>query len=314
MAKGGKSALRHIFLVNPVAGNLDRSEEIRNEVEELSKILSFEYLFFIVEYEGHEAVITEKICDAFRGEPIRLYVCGGSGSFQRVLDTVKHFKNIEIACYPCGFTNDLLKCFKDLEPFYKLRNLVEGVPLSLDMAEFDGRRFCNALSIGMTARIIGDIDSYSFITKFHRNFPYWYSSIVDVLTKHAIDYKIDIDGVDYSGKYLLVSAFNGCVYGGNISPAKNARPNDGYLDFVMFKQVRTFEAAMCTKAFCAGDVERLGDRIIIVRGKKMKIMQRNGLEMTCNIDGEFYKTSGTTEVSVKHNGLKLIVPKETEFR
>lgn len=298
-------------MVNPVAGNFDQSEEIRSEVQRLSEKLDFEYLFFIVEYEGHEGIIVEKICDAFRGEPIRLYSCGGSGTFQRILDAVKKYKNVEIACYPCGYTNDLLKCFKEPETFKNLRSLIEGAPIMLDAAEFDGIRFCNALSIGMTARIIGDIDSYGVFAKFNRNFPYWFSSIVDVLTKHAMDYQIEIDGMDYSGKYLLVSAFNGCVYGGNISPAKNAKPDDGYLDFVMFKQVKNIEAAMCTKAFCAGDVEKLGDRIIIVRGRKMKIMQKNGLEMTCNIDGEFYKTSGTREISIKRNGLKLIAPKET---
>lgn len=306
--------MKHIFIVNPIAGNVDKSEEIRTEVKQLSSELSIETLFFIVEYEGHEAYITEKVCDAFRGEKIRIYACGGSGTFQRILDAIKAFKDVEIACYPCGFTNDLLKCFKDSQPFYKLRNLVEGVPLSLDMAEFDRKLFCNALSIGMTARVIGDIDSYSFITKFNRNFPYWFSSVVDVLTKHAISYEIDIDGVDYSGEYLLVSAYNGCVIGGNISPAKDARPNDGYLDFVMFKQVKTFEAAMCTKAFCDGDAEKLGDRMVRVKGRKMKLRRKDDHEMICNIDGEFYETSGTTEIAIKTNGLKLIVPKDVVLK
>ncbi len=306
--------MKHIFIINPVAGGEDHSEEIRREVKALSRELGFEALFFIVEYEGHEALITEKVCDAFRGERIRLYACGGSGTFQRVMEASRRFKEVELATYPCGFTNDILKCFKDSEPFYKLKNIITGEPLEIDVADFDGIRFCNALSIGMTARIIGDIDSYAFITKFHRNFPYWFSSMVDVFTKHAIEYKIDIDGVDYSGKYLLVSAFNGCVYGGNISPARNARPNDGLLDFVLFKKVGTFEAATCIGAFCSGDTEKLGDRMILVRGKKMKITQVDAKEMTCNIDGEFYKTSGTTEISIKKNGLKIIVPKGTEFK
>ena len=306
--------MKHIFIINPVAGSEDRSEDIRREAEELSARLGLESLFFIVEYEGNEAQITEKVCDAFRGEKIRLYACGGSGTFQRVMEASKKFKDVELASFPCGFTNDLLKCFKDREPFYKLKNIVMGEPLDIDVAEFDGIRFCNALSIGMTARIIGDKDSYAFITKFHRNFPYWFSSIVDVLTKHAIEYEIDIDGVDYSGKYLLVSAFNGCVYGGNISPAKNAKPNDGYLDFVLFKKVGTIEAVGCIKSFCSGDTEKLGDRMIIVRGRKMKIREVDSKEMTCNIDGEFYKTSGTPEISVKKNGLKIIVPKGTEFK
>ena len=306
--------MKHIFIINPVAGGKDMSEEIRNEAEEICSQLGHECLFFIVEHEGNEAQITEKVCDAFRGEKIRLYACGGSGTFQRVMEAAERFKDVELAVYPCGFTNDILKCFKDREPFQKLKNIIMGEPLEIDVADFDGIRFCNALSIGMTARIIGDIDSYSFITKFHRNFPYWFSSIVDVLTKHAIAYEINIDGKDYSGKYLLVSAFNGCVYGGNISPAKNAKPNDGYLDFVMFRKVGTIEATTCIGAFCNGDTEKLGDRMLIVRGRKMKIRQIDSKEMTCNIDGEFYKTSGTTEISIKRNGLKIIVPKGTEFK
>ncbi len=306
--------MRHIFMVNPIAGNVDLSEEIRMEVRKLSKELDFEYLFFIVEYEGHEAILAEKICDAFRSEDIRIYSCGGSGTFQRILDVIKNYKNVEIACYPIGFSNDILKCFKDIAPFRDLKNLIEGVPVLIDAADFGNMRFCNAVSIGMTAHVIGDIDSYSFIAQFNRNFPYWFSSIVDVLTKHAVDYKIEIDGVDYSGKYLIVAAFNGYVFGGNITPAKNARPDDGMLDFVMFKQVKTFEAAMCTKAFCSGDVERLGDKMKIVRGRKMKIVQKNGLEMSCNVDGEVYKAAESTEITVRHNGLKLIVPKDVELK
>ena len=306
--------MRHIFLVNPVAGNIDKSEEIRKETDELSKELDFEYLFFIVEYEGHETVLTERICDAFRGEPIRIYVCGGSGSFQRVLDAVKQYKNVELASYPCGFTNDLLKCFKDSKPFYKLRNLITGVSMSLDMAEFDGCRFCNALSIGMTARVIGNIEDYALLTKINRNFPYWFSSMVDVLTAHGEEYEIDIDGTDYSGKYLVVSAFNGCVYGGNISPARNAKPDDGLLDFIMFRKSKPFDVVRSINAFCTGDLERMGEKIRFVRGKRMKIRQKNKPEMTCNIDGEFYKTSGFTEICVKPGAMKLIVPEGVELK
>ena len=82
----------------------------------------------------------------------------------------------------------------------------------------------------------------------------------------------------------------------------------------MFKKVGVFEATTCIGPFCEGDTEKLGDRMIVVRGHKMKITQVNAKEMTCNIDGEFYKTSGTTQISVKKNGLKIIVPKGTEFK
>lgn len=262
--------MRHIFIVNPAAGNADKSEEIRSEAEELSRSRGFEYLLFIVEYEGHEAYLTEKVCEAFIGEKIRIYSCGGLGTFQRILEASKKFKNVELAYYPCGYTNDILKNFKDGSPFYKLGNIVDGVPISFDLAEIDGLRFCNALSIGMTARIIGDADSYGLILKLNRNFPYWFSSLIDALTKRARDYEITVDGEDYSGRYLYIGVFNGGVRGGNISPARNARPNDGYLDFILMKQVSALEVIFGARSFCGGDVERFGDKLKIVRGRRMK--------------------------------------------
>lgn len=305
--------MKHIFLVNPVAGNTDKSEHILAEAEELSRFLDFEHLFFIIEHEGYETEITEKLCNIYPSEKIRIYSCGGSGTLQRVLDASKKFRNVEIACYPCGFTNDFLKCFKNPALFSNLKNLINGTAITLDAAEFNGMRFCNAICIGATARVIGDIDNYSLFNKKYRNFPYFVSTVSDVFNKHSYDFSIDIDGKDYSGNYLLVGAFNGAYYGGTMTPAKNAKPNDKLLDFILFEGVKKRNTAKAIKAFASGDFEELGDKIKIVRGKKMKIMQKSGLPMPCNVDGEIYSAECEAEISVKPNGLKLVVPKGAEL-
>lgn len=305
--------MKHIFLVNPAAGGKDRSEQIRTEAEDLSRFLDFEHLLFIVEHEGFEAEITEKLCNIFRSEKVRLYACGGSGTFQRVLDAAKKFKNVELACYPCGYTNDFLKCFKNRELFSGIKNLIGGTAVTLDAAEFNGIRFCNAITIGATAHIIGDIDNYSFFSKKNRNFPYYVSTVADIFNNRTYDFSIDIDGTDYSGKYLLVGAFNGMYYGGNLTPVKNARPDDGLLDFMLFKGVKLNEVSKAIKAFSSGDTDMVKDKIKVIRGKKMKVMQKNGLNMPCNIDGEIYPAEGMCEISVKPNGLKLVVPVGAEL-
>lgn len=305
--------MKHIFLVNPVAGGKDKSEQIRMEAEELSRFLDFEHLLFIIEHEGFEAEITEKLCNIFRSEKIRLYACGGSGTFQRVIDAAKKFKHVELVCYPCGYTNDFLKNFKNREAFTNLKNLIGGTVMPVDAAEFNGMRFCNALTIGATARVIGDIDSYSFLSKRKRNFPYVVSTVVDIFNKRTFDFSIDIDGVDYSGKYLLVGAFNGKYYGGDLTPVKNAVPNDGMLDFMLFGGVSRFQTSKALKSFSSGNIEELGDKIKVIRGKKMKVMQKNGLAMPCNIDGEIYSAEGMCEIAVKPDGLRLVVPVGAEL-
>lgn len=305
--------MKHIFLVNPIAGDSDKSEQIFEEVEDLSRFLDFEHLFFIIEDEGYETEVTEKLCTIYPREKIRIYACGGSGTFQRILDASKKFKNVELACYPCGFTNDFLKCFKNKELFYNLKNLINGTPVTFDAAEFNGKRFCNAICIGATARVIGDIDSYFIFNKKKRNLPYFISTVHDVFYKHSYDFTIDIDGEDYSGNYLLVGAFNGPAYGGTLTPAKNAKPNDKLLDFVLFEGVKKRDTRKAIKAFSTGDTEILGDKMKIIRGKKMKVMQKSGLAMPCNIDGEIYSTQGMSEISIKPDGLRLIVPTGAEL-
>jgi len=222
--------MKHIFLVNPAAGVSDKSEQILAQAEELSRFLDFEHLFFIIEHEGYETEITEKLCNIYPGEKIRIYSCGGSGTLQRILNAAKKFRNVELACYPCGYTNDFLKCFKNPELFSNLKALINGTTISLDAAEFNGIRFCNAICIGATARVIGDIDNYNLIIKKNRNFPYFLSTVSDVFNKHSYDFAVDIDGNDYSGNYLLIGAFNGAHYGGTMTPAKEARPDDKLLD------------------------------------------------------------------------------------
>jgi len=305
--------MKHIFLVNPIAGGRDKSEQICEEVDELSRFLDFEHLLFIIEHEGFETEITEKLCNIFRSEKIRLYACGGSGTFQRILDASKKCRNVELACYPCGHTNDFLKNFKNREAFSNLKSLIGGKVMTLDAAEFNGIRFCNALTIGATARVIGDIENYGFLAKRNKNFPYIVSTIADIANKRTYDFSIDIDGVDYSGKYLLVGAFNGRYFGGTFTPAKSAVPDDGLLDFVLFGGINRFETAKALKDFSSGELNNFDGKFKIVRGKKMKIMQKNGLSMPCNIDGEIYSAEGMCEISIKPNGLRIVVPEGAEL-
>jgi len=71
-----------------------------------------------------------------------------------------------------------------------------------------------------------------------------------------------------------VGAFNGRYFGGTFTPAKSAVPDDGLLDFVLFGGINRFETAKALKDFSSGELNNFDGKFKIVRGKKMKIMQK----------------------------------------
>ena len=101
--------MKHIFIVNPYAGNMTFANNLRQQLE---KIEGFEYFLFNSRYTGNETELTKKIVHFFPDEQLRIYACGGSGTFRNVLEGVGENPLVELAFYPCGMTNDFLYQFK----------------------------------------------------------------------------------------------------------------------------------------------------------------------------------------------------------
>ena len=74
--------MKHVFIINPQAGNGQLSRKIRRTLEELKTDSGFDYLAFDSEYQGHESILADKICSIFSDEPLRFYACGGSFSVE----------------------------------------------------------------------------------------------------------------------------------------------------------------------------------------------------------------------------------------
>ena len=122
--------MKHIFIVNPYAGSMTFANNLRQQLEKMN---GFEYFLFNSRYTGNETELTRKIIDFFPQEQLRIYACGGSGTLRNVLEGVGENPNVELAFYPCGMTNDFLKCFKpeDRTRFYDIAELIGGETLVL---------------------------------------------------------------------------------------------------------------------------------------------------------------------------------------
>ena len=119
--------MRHIFIINPVAGNKPQKENFYSEILDICRKNDIDPLVFISEYPGYEKEMTEKICALFPNEFLRFYSVGGSGTLVNIISGIKDFTRTEVACYPTGLSNDILKSYGDTAGEFKsLENLING--------------------------------------------------------------------------------------------------------------------------------------------------------------------------------------------
>ena len=71
--------MKHLFIVNPIAGGKDKTDKVRRQVEELFKNRSDKYEIYVTKaaMDAPEKIRRE----AAKGERLRIYACGGDGTF-----------------------------------------------------------------------------------------------------------------------------------------------------------------------------------------------------------------------------------------
>ena len=92
--------MRHAFIINPVSGKRNISKLLRPQIQEAAEKLGVEAEIFETEYKGHGTELTRKLAEeaAERQEIVRIYACGGDGTFNEVMTGVQGQKWAQAGC------------------------------------------------------------------------------------------------------------------------------------------------------------------------------------------------------------------------
>ena len=312
---GGGHNMKHIFIINPEAGKLDSSVRLRSEIEAVCPKYGIEPLICISEYKGYERETAEKMSVLFSNEEIRFYAVGGSGTFANVVSGIKNFALTEVACYPCGYSNDFLKCYTmDYSPFRSIENLINGRVDTVDVIESDVSAAPNFVLMGIGAKPLADNIIYNLLSLVNPNSMYVLNTITDVLTKKNYDYVIDIDGKDYSGKYTMVVCFNGICMGSCFIPSDKPRINDGYMNVMLIDEMSLFGRLGVFNYFKNARLDMLGNKGRLIRAKKVTMYAADKSPLQMNIDGEMYASASIpSTMRLMPARMKLVVPQEVHL-
>ena len=216
--------MKHLFIVNPIAGGKDKSMEVTLAVKKALRDSPDEFEIYVTKAPMDAA---DKIrAEATGCDDLRVYACGGDGTFNECVCGAALLPHVAVCPFPTGTGNDFCRMFgeeKDL--FRDLDALLNGSVHPIDLIDCNGRYSANICSVGIDARIGTEVHKYSNIPLIGGATGYVVSAAVNVFKGINRPMHVRCGDYDGNGEYALIAACNGRYYGGGFNPSLTARAN-----------------------------------------------------------------------------------------
>ncbi len=302
--------MKHLFIVNPMCGKGISYERCADGIiETMAKmgIENYEIHVTTGPRDGYE--YTKKEVD--KGEPIRVYACGGDGTLYEVVNACACKKNAEVAAFPLGSGNDFIRIFGDKKDLRNVADHVNGTVMEFDLIKCGDQYAINQCSMGIDAEICAKQVHFKKMPFLSGETAYTAALLYCFIGKMKSRFTITIDdGEPFTSDVLFCVGANSRWYGGGYMAAPKALTYDGLLDFIIVKKV-----GMRIKLLPLISKYKRGEHLnwditTFKRGKKINIKSEKPAAV--NVDGEtMYVTESTFEIVEK--GIKFVVPACSDF-
>lgn len=305
--------MKHVFVINPCAGRVDRGDDIAAAVD----ILEMEAELYETTAPRDATRFVERWCADHPGEAVRFYACGGDGTLNEVVSGVVHSGAgaAEATCYSCGSGNDFVKYFGNAD-FTDIGNLADATAVEVDVMRVGvggETRYCvNTLNFGFEAEVCRTMADVRRKPLIGGRMAYPTGIVKSLATGRRNACRIAVDGEPWhDGDLLLAGVANGMYDGGGYRCAPRAVADDGLLEVMAIRPMSIARFARMIGSYERGthlDDHRLHDVISYRRAERVTI--ESDLPFYIAIDGELL--SGTRfDIECLHRALRFAVPNTT---
>lgn len=254
--------MRHVFIVNPVAGPKNSVETLRDKLKQAFP--AGDYEFYETSGAGDARRLAEEAI-ARSTEPLRLYACGGDGTLNEVVNGAAGCEYAAVTNVPMGTGNDFLRLYgrKGRERFSDLAALRDGPQTAMDLIDCNGLLGINTVCAGVDARVAAEVHNYKRIPFIGKKMAYILSLIVNVFFKGITRYmRIHMGPHTQDGPTAILCVCNGQYYGGGFRPMAEARPDDGVLDMILVGDVSLLRFARYVHKYSNGRYKELPEDVV----------------------------------------------------
>ena len=301
--------MKHIFILNPVAGNGYAEKNL------LQPIISF-LKTTDLDYEIHRSLNKEEIGTYVRqrasaGEAVRFYAIGGDGTLCDVVNGAMGFENAEVGVIPCGTGNDFVRNFTGRENFLDISKQLSGKAVPIDVIKYNDTYSVNMLNIGADCEVVaraGQIKSRSGSWSYIRG-------ALEILPKgprYHVAYSAE-GGEEKEDDLLLIAIANGHFCGGGFKSSPEASLTDGNLDILLAKPVTGLKLMKLLAKYRMGT--HLADpsaKDIITHIKTKSFKLRAIDKVNISVDGEVSPFT-EAEISVVPGAINFVIPEGSEM-
>lgn len=299
--------MKHIFILNPVAGTAKTRKSIAEKIHTAATRLSAEYEIYTTKAPGD----ARKYIAAYNPDThVRFYAIGGDGTLNEAVNGILERKgHSELSIVPCGTGNDFARVFPKETPFFNMEKQILAEATPADAYRTDaGLCGINMVNIGIDAQTAANVH------KFSRFFPGSMAYIVSLINRFirpiGMDMEITVDNhAPFSTSCALTSFANGKACGGGFYSSPKAEINDGLLEITTVRKITKRQFLRLVGGYKSGtylDNPQYAPFVIYQRGKKVSIRTKAPTEIC--IDGEIVKTNHIT-VEILPGALNLAIPK-----
>ncbi len=300
--------MQHLFIINRFAGKKDSYDDIVSQINQLN----LENCTIIETMSKSDATKKAREFVQKTEDFVRVYACGGDGTFNEVVNGIYDLENCAIAVIPIGSGNDFIRSFEfSKEDYLNVSNLIDGSIGTIDLIKCNDTIGANSVSLGYDCAVAKSMPLFrrwKFITS---SFAYKLSIIYCILNKRKHNFKIIADGKEIKRKtptYLLSIAAKGKYYGGGIKCAPKAKNDDNYLDFLCVDTIGVLKIISLLTTFMKGEhLDNPKFESILEHHKFKTVEYTSDHPFDIGVDGEIMEVTNA-KITVLPNALKVIFP------
>lgn len=284
-----------IFVVNPISGDLDKSDLIAN-VEEYATTNHFNLVVYETTGERDEHQI-QSLYNQYL--PERIIVAGGDGTIKMVAEAVEHH-DVIIGILPAGSANGLsvdLNLPVTIEENLKIA--FSNRFIEMDMICINGKKSIHLSDIGINADLVKNYEE-SNMRGFWGYALQAYTTLKDSDEPFTATITANNQTIEHMARIVVIA--NSQKYGTGVIINPQGTMNDGKFELVILKSLDIFLLGK----IITGNMPIDSDDIVIISTDKATIKTNSPVNF--QIDGEYCGAQTSLEIHILHKQMKIAVP------